>query len=1717
MNKLMKQLSLVVTLLLLSAAPTLLAQNIFINEWMAKNSATIDDEAGEYDDWIELYNAGSTAVDLNGFYLTDDISNSTKFQITTTAIIPPMGHLLFWADNDLDQGDLHLNFKLSASGETIALFSPSEELVDSVTFGAQNDDLSNGRYPDGSNSFFLFDDPTPGSTNLANGSTGFVASPVFNFTGGFYDNSLTVEITSATPGAAIYYTLDGEDPSTSAILYTGSFTVSSSTIVRAFAVNAGLLDSKFTSHSYFIQEAYELPVLSLMTDPDNMFGPTGIYTNPNMDGSDWERFCQMEYFKDENLAFAINAGIRIQGNSSVGLPKKSFRLFFESEYGAATLEYPMFDGNSVTSFKNLVLRAGYDDDITTPDGTLLRDPISNIGYRQSGGLISDGNWAVLLINGVYWGIYEIRESINEEFIESHTGWDDFDMIRFKNSGPELKNGTMDDWNTMTDFIMNNDFSDPANYAQAETIFDIDNLVNFLAYGHCTAYHSWSWGASAYKENTANGKWEFTVWDLDRGISLLGWDPFGDYGSSNPSKWCNFIPEALTVNETFRNKTINRTADLLNTIYLPDAGNSLLLQEQNKIVLELPREFERWNDTLNMVEWEDRVSDIERFFNLRPNLVRNYVLSHFALNDTNELNLDVNGNGQLHLNTIDVPTYPWAGIYFEGVPVRVTAIPDQGYIFAGWSDPSLPNQASIELDFTGTYNLTANFVQGSVATDPIVINEINYHSPDATDAGDWIELYNPTNAPVDISGWVLQDEGGDAFKIATSVVIPAQSYVVMANERAQFLTVYPSQTNLIENLDEGSFKLANSGEKIYLRNANDVIIDAVAYDDQTPWPIAADGDGPSLQLIDASSNNNVASNWIAILPTPNTVNCQRLTQNQLPGDIVTGLSTTNVSCVGETDGAINLTASGAGLTYRWSNTVTSEDLEDVAAGNYEVLVISETHCENIVDLTITSPTPITTTAQVSTTICHAANNGSISLSSVGGTGNYAYLWNSGATTASLNNLTANTYQVTITDAMNCQITETYEITASPEIVLTETVANLSCFDAQDGSIGLTITGGSGGFNYLWSTSATTATINNLLANNYAVTVTDAANCSAVENFEITAPTALSLTKQVNSNDCFGEESGSIAVSVTGGTGAYTYLWSNAATTAMIDALAANTYTVTVTDAANCNYIESFEITTPTMLDVEASIQTIVCHGNADGQIALNVTGGTNGYTYLWNTNATTSMIEELVADTYTVTITDAANCQRVESYEVATTAMIATNATINPILCNGANDGSIELAVTGGNSDYTYLWNTNATTAMIDNLAAAAYTVTVTDGAGCEDIATFEITEATALTAEANTTNIACNGEENGSIDLTPTGGAGTYTYLWSNGLTTSSLTDLAADNYTVTITDAANCIVIESYEISAPPVLTSTVAEEHISCFNGADGSINLNVSGGTGTYNYAWSNGATTAMVNELTANEYMVTITDAANCSFVENITLTQAPAIVGTAAIDHLACFGDTNGSIVVTASGGTGTLSYTWDNNENGNSLENLLAGAYELTITDDNDCKLVETHTILSPTELVVTSTVTQPTPQVAGTIQLEIMGGVIPYQIYLDETLVSNIMIEELGAGTYSVKVLDANGCSHEEEITLSLTTSTHTIESLTNFEIYPNPSNGNFELNFATTQPQTFKVSIYNTIGQQFFQQRMTGKAFRVPIQLAELPQGIYYLSIRSEEGLAIQKLIIK
>ncbi|WP_164108667.1 MULTISPECIES: MBG domain-containing protein [Sphingobacterium] len=781
--------------------------------------------------------------------------------------------------------------------------------------------------------------------------------------------------------------------------------------------------------------------------------------------------------------------------------------------------------------------------------------------------------------------------------------------------------------------------------------------------------------------------------------------------------------------------------------------------------------------------------------------------------------------------------------------------------------------------------------------------------------------------------------------------------------------------------------------------------------------------------------------------------------QPPALVASPSTHSNVSCYGGANGSAKVTVTGGtpGYSYSWAPSGgTGATASGLSAGTYTVTVTDANACTTTQSFTITQPDALVATAGAQTDVsCNGGSNGSATVAVTGGIAPYTYSWSpTGGAAATATGLMAGTYTVTVTDANACTTTQSFTITESPALVATPvSQTNLSCYGGANGSATVEATGGTAPYTYSWSpTGGTAATATGLMAGTYTVTVTDANACSTTQSFTITQPSALVVTPFSQTNiACNGAATGSATVTVAGGTGTYTYSWApSGGTAATATGLAAGTYTVTVTDANACFTTQSFTITQPSALVATAANQTNVsCYSGANGSATVAVTGGTPGYTYSWApSGGTGATATGLSAGTYTVTVTDANACTTTQSFTIAQpNALVATASSQTNVSCNGGGNGAATVAVTGGTAPYTYSWSpTGGAAATATGLSAGTYTVTVTDANACTTTQSFTITESPSLVATAaSQTNVSCYNEANGSATVAVTGGTGTYTYSWApSGGTAATATGLSAGTYTVTVTDANACTTTQSFTITQPSALVATAASQtDVSCNGGANGSATVAVTGGTGTYTYSWApSGGTAATATGLSAGTYTVTVTDANACTTTQSFTLMQPAALVATAdSQTDVSCNGGANGSATVGVTGGTGTYTYSWaPSGGTAATATGLSAGTYTVTIKDANLCETTQTFTIIQPTALVATAasqTDVSCNGGSNGAATVAVTGGTAPYTYSWSPTGGATATATGLMAGTYTVTVTDANGCTTTQSFTIIQPSATIAVQTV--------------------------------------------------------------------------------
>ncbi len=614
-----------------------------------------------------------------------------------------------------------------------------------------------------------------------------------------------------------------------------------------------------------------------------------------------------------------------------------------------------------------------------------------------------------------------------------------------------------------------------------------------------------------------------------------------------------------------------------------------------------------------------------------------------------------------------------------------------------------------------------------------------------------------------------------------------------------------------------------------------------------------------------------------------------------------------------------------------------------------------------------------------------------------------------------------------------------LNCTPPLWTSVTGVNNTCSYSSNASATLAITSGVPPYTVLWSNSATTNTITGLTAGTYTVTIKDGANQTATKSVTITTPSVIAIGLTATDVKCFGASTGSIAANVSGGTGAYSYSWSNTATTSTISNIAAGNYELTVTDANACIAKANKSISQPVAaLNVTGTATAVTCNGLNNGSIDMAVTGGTGAYSYLWNDNATTEDRSALTPGSYTVTVTDANACTATGSTQTITEPAILNASTSQTnVLCKDGNNGAIDLTVTGGNGSNTFNWSNTATSEDISDLVAGKYSVIVTDAKACTTSVEATITEPTKLVITGNATNVKCHGESNGAIAIDITGGVSNYTYSWTGATSASTedLSNLAAGDYTLVVTDANACTATETFTVTEPNVLATNADIFNVKCYGDATGKIEFAPFGGTYPYQYSYANSDYKGnRLENLYAGTYSVTITDANGCTLTAPRTITQpAAALAVTPTVTNVACNAGSNGSIVLSVTGGTGDMTYAWRSNAStSNTISGLSASTYNYTVTDENGCVKSADVVVSQPSVLAVTisSNLLCYTGS-NGAITANVSGGSTPYASYAWTKTGSAITASTAtwagrNAGTYSVVVTDANSCTATKSITIN-------------------------------------------------------------------------------------------
>jgi gliding motility-associated-like protein len=607
----------------------------------------------------------------------------------------------------------------------------------------------------------------------------------------------------------------------------------------------------------------------------------------------------------------------------------------------------------------------------------------------------------------------------------------------------------------------------------------------------------------------------------------------------------------------------------------------------------------------------------------------------------------------------------------------------------------------------------------------------------------------------------------------------------------------------------------------------------------------------------------------------------------------------------------------------------------------------------------------------------------------------------------------------TFAASIAFTACNPLSCSSNPTLSFNTVNPGC-TSNNGSATVNVIGASGPYTYAWSNGQNTQTATNLAPGTYTCTVTAACNTiTGTVTISPPLPSTANISNQSNVT-CPGGNNGSATVMPGGGQPPYTYAWTptggNAATA---NNLAAGTYTCLVTDANGCTATATVTITSPPAITASVTTVNTTC-GNNTGSATVAASGGTPGYTYMWNpTGQTTATASNLGSGVYNCTVTDALGCTQIFQATITNSnGPVVTLAAQQDVSCPGGTNGSATLNVNGGSAPYTYVWSSGGNGATESNLAAGSYTCTVTDSANCVQGFPVTITEPPAYVITSSSTPTNCNPGNTGTATVNVSGANGGYSYNWSpSGGNSSTATGLTAGTYTCYIIDSNFCPDSAMVTITSPSNIAATTTQSDVTCNGGTNGSATANPSGGSSPYTYNWTSGGTNPTETNLAAGTYNCTVTDASGCAYVATVTITEPPAMTMNMTHTDVSCNGANDGTAAANATGGNGGNNYTWlPNGANSDSISGLAAGTYTCTVTDMYGCAAIDSVTVTEPTkvEINVVDSVLICQGQ-STTINATVYGGNPGYSVTWSP---SGPTVSPATTTTYTVSATDTNGCA---------------------------------------------------------------------------------------------------
>lgn len=765
----------------------------------------------------------------------------------------------------------------------------------------------------------------------------------------------------------------------------------------------------------------------------------------------------------------------------------------------------------------------------------------------------------------------------------------------------------------------------------------------------------------------------------------------------------------------------------------------------------------------------------------------------------------------------------------------------------------------------------------------------------------------------------------------------------------------------------------------------------------------------------------------------------------PAPLSISSSVIDANC-GLSDGSATVVGSGGfpPYTWTWSNSQTGPTATNLAAGTYTVTLTDGNFCTKTISVSVgNNAGPTVQVSAINNVTCNGDDDGNITVVVTGGTSPYTYLWNNGQITPTASNLAPGLYNVIITDANGCSATIDTIITEPTPLTNNFISVDPLCFGGNTGSASANPLGGTPPYSYLWSMSGnpTTQTVNNLAAGTYSVTITDTNGCNITQTVTITNPPTVNTVITPFDVSCFSACDGMAATTITNGVPPYTYAWNDPLnqTTDTAKFLCAGNYQVNIVDGNGCTSQATVTINEPTPLTASVTSKgDLQCYQDCIGFAQVTATGGTAPYTYNWSNSATSSTATNLCAGSYSCTVTDANGCTSIATVIITEPTQLVATVTGTDIKCFNSCDGTGNISFSGGTAPYSFLWTPGLQTINNPNdLCPGQNIAEITDANGCKVTDTINLTQSTPILVNAIVTNVSNCGQPNGSACVTPSGGLPPYSYVWNTNptvTTTSCINNMVAGTYSVDVTDSNGCLkteVININDVQAPNV--TIVSHTDLLCFGDTNGSAITNITGGAPPYTILWTAGNQTVQnPTNLNGGTHTITVTDSANCVSSASVTILE-PADINSTILSssNVTCFGLCNGNAVASAVGGTGTLNYLWNDpgTQTTASANNLCAGNYTVTITDDNNCTKTNSVTITEPAELKIDSNSFENLScfqDNTGSIYTHVTGGTPFYTYNWTPNISTSPVANALPAGNYSLQVVDQNGCTVNENWTIT-------------------------------------------------------------------------------------------